>query len=125
MRISKIPMYGLSKIATDNLAFLVGKEICQVAIGSFDVQFNWGNGGISVESRFTYAPNGMTPIVWNGEAPEAATKIVRLLNVTITGIESGESLKLTFSNGDQLEIFEDERYESFSIRDGKNPLIVV
>jgi hypothetical protein len=118
-------MYGLSNTAGDNLAFLVGKEICQVAIGSFDVQFNWGNGGISVESRFTYVPNGMASIVWTPGDPESAAKTVRLLKAAITDIECSQSLKLTFSNGDQLEIFEDERYESFSIQDGKNPTIIV
>jgi hypothetical protein len=118
-------MYGLSKTAADNLAFLVGKEICQVAIGSFDVQFNWGDGGISVESRFTYVPNGMSPILWNGADPEAAAKTVRLLKSVISSIECSQTLKLTFSNGDQFEIFEDERYESFSIQDGKSPTIIV
>jgi hypothetical protein len=118
-------MYGLSKIAPNNLAFLVGKEICQVAIGSFDVQFNWGNGGISVESKFTYVPSGMAPIVWPGDDPEAAAKTVRLLKAEITTVECDETLKLSFSNGDQLEIYEDERYESLNIRDGSNPLIIV
>ena len=118
-------MHGLFKIASDNLAFLVGKEICQVAIGSFDVQFDWGNGGISVESRFTYTPNGTTPIVWIAGDTEAATKTVKLLKAVISSIECNQSLILTFSNGDRLEIFEDERYESFSIQDGKNPLIIV
>lgn len=118
-------MYGLSNAAADNFSFLVGKEICQVAIGSFDVQFNWGNGGISVECGFTYVPNGMAPVVWIPGEPEAAAKTIGLLKSAITSIECSHSLKLTFSNGDQLEIFEDERYESISIHDGKNPTIVV
>jgi len=118
-------MYGLSKNANENLAFLVGKGICQIAIGSFDVQFNWGNGGISIESRFTYLPHGMNPIAWSSGNPEAAATTVRLLKAVITNIECNQSLKLTFSNGDRLEIFEDERYESFSIWNGKNPIILV
>jgi hypothetical protein len=118
-------MYGLSKTSADNLAFLVGKEICQIAIGSFDVQFNWGTGGIAVESRFVYLTDGMAPVVWTAGNPETAAKTVRLLKATITGIECDGSLRLKFSNGDHLEVFEDERYESFSIRNGKNPLIVV
>lgn len=118
-------MYGLSKATAENFAFLVGKEICQVAIGSFDVQFNWGNGGISVWSRFTYVPNGMSPIMWNGENPEAAAQAVRLLGTVISSVECDQTLTLTFSNGDQLEIFEDEQYESFSVQNGKNPTIIV
>jgi hypothetical protein len=118
-------MYGLSSIANGALAFLVGKEICQVAIGPYDVQFHWGNGGISVWCRFIYTPSGMSPITWTGSEPEIAARTVRLLNATITTLERDQSLRLTFSNGDHLEIFEDARYESFSIQDGKNPTIIV
>ena len=118
-------MHGLSKIAADNLTFLVGKEICQVAIGSFDVQFNWGDGGMSAESRFTYTPKGATPIVWIAGDTETAAKTMKLLKSVISGIECNQSLILTFCNGDRLELFEDEQHESLNIRNGKNPLIVV
>ena len=118
-------MYGLSNTATNHLQFLVGKEICQVAIGSFDVQFNWGNGGISVWSKFTYTPNGMNAIVWSGQEPEVAAKTIGLLKATISAVQCGHSLKLVFSNGDQLEIFEDEKHESFSVQDGKKPTIII
>ena len=121
-------MYGLTKNASVNLSFLIGKEICQIGIGSYDVQFNWGNGGISVWSKFLYRPAGTADdIVWTGADPESATRVVRLLKAAITSVETSEqgSLRLMFSNGDQLEIFEDERYESFSIQDGKSPTIIV
>jgi hypothetical protein len=75
-------MYGLSKDAESYLSFLIGKEICQVAIGSYDVQFH--------------------------------------VNCSAPG-----TLQLGFSNGDRMEIFEDERYESFSIHDGENHEILV
>lgn len=118
-------MYGLSNTAAKDLSFIIGKEICQVAIGSFDVQFNWGNGGISVWCRFIYTPSGTSPITWTGSEPEVAAKAVRLLNATVMTIECDQSLRLTFSNGDHLEVFEDSRYESFSIQNGKNPTIIV
>jgi hypothetical protein len=116
-------MYKLSDAS--NLTFLIGKEICQVAIGSYDVQFSWGNGGISVWCKFLYKPAGTADeIVWAGEQPESATPTVRLLKSLITSVKCSEegTLQLSFSNGDQLEIFEDE---SFSIQDGKGPTIIV
>jgi uncharacterized protein DUF6188 len=118
-------MYGLSK--DSDLLFLLGKDICQVAIGSYDVQFNWGSGGISVGSKFRYKTAGHAESVWDGEHPESATHTVRLLKASIADVKCDEQgiLRLGFSNGDQLEIFEDERYESFSIHDGKSPIIVV
>src|SRR5882762_11256228 len=112
-------MYGLPK--DSDLLFLLGKEICQVAIGSYDVQFNWGNGGISVWNKFCYKPAGHAESVWDGEHPESATHTVRLLKASIADVKCDEKgiLRLSFSNGDQLEIFEgDGRYESFSIHDG-------
>ena len=48
----ELRMYGLSRDA--NFSFLIGKEICQVAIGPYDVQFNWENGGLSVWGKFIY-----------------------------------------------------------------------
>jgi len=121
-------MYGLTKDASANLSFLIGKEICQIGIGSYDVQFNWGSGGISVWSKYLYKPaDTADEILWAGENPESATRVVRLLKASITSVETSEqgTLRLAFSNGDQLEIFEDERYESFSIQDGKSPTILV
>ena len=119
-------MYELSK--DSDLSFLLGKEICQVAIGSYDVQFNWGNGGISVWWKFCYKAAGSEDeIVWSADNPEFATRTIRLLKAAITEAKCSEegTLLLRFSNGDQLEIFEDERYESFSIQNGKSPTIIV
>jgi hypothetical protein len=119
-------MHGLSRDC--DLSFLIGKEICQVAIGSYDVQFGWGNGRISVWCRFHYKPaQTREEIVWAGENPETATPTVRLLKASITDVRcSAEgTLQLEFSNGDHLDIFEDERYESFSIQDGKGPTLIV
>jgi hypothetical protein len=121
-------MYPLSRNAIENLSFLVGKEICQVSIGSYDVQFNWGNGGISVWCKFTYKPAGsVEEVVWSGKDPDIAARTVRLLKASITAVECTEqgTLRLGFSNGDQLEVFENERYESFSIQNGKDSTIIV
>jgi hypothetical protein len=123
-------MYGLP--AGSDLSFLKGKEICQIAIGSHDVQFHWGapDGGISVFGRFTYYPAGRPPVVWAGERQHAgeAALTVRLLEQTIVEVRwkpDGE-LTLEFSNGDRLVIVDDNpRHEAYTIRDGDRPLIVV
>jgi Family of unknown function (DUF6188) len=119
-------MHGLPRAS--DLSFLIGKEICQVAIGSHDVQFNWGSGGISVWSSFLYKLAGAADeVFWADENPEIAARTVRLLKASITDVKCSDrgSLELGFSNGDRLEIFEDERYESFSIHDGKAPVLIV
>jgi len=125
-------MYGWSNDAEDRLAWLVGKEIGQIAIGPYDVQINWGSGGISVWHRFLLTPAGGRDVIeWLGDdpvaGPQAACNAVRLLRVSIAAVRCTEkaSLELTFSHGDKLEVFEDDRYESFSIRDGKTPEILV
>jgi hypothetical protein len=64
-------MYGLPKDA--DLSFLLGKEVCQVAIGSYDVQFNWGRGGLSVWGKFIYKPSASSEIVWQGQGPDCYT----------------------------------------------------
>jgi hypothetical protein len=119
-------MHGLSK--DFDLSFLIGKEICQVAIGRHDLQLNWGNGGISIWNTFTYKRVGTSEdVVWADDSPEVAARTVPLLYASITAAKCSErgTLLLEFSNGDRLEVFEDERYESFSIRNGKDPIIIV
>ncbi len=119
-------MYGFSPSTADNLAFLVGKEICQVAIGSYDVQFRWGNGGISVWHRFIYKPKNSTEIIWREGQPESATHTIRLLQSAIISVKcSKDVLSLDFSNGDHLDIFDSEQYESMSIQNGNSPEIII
>ena len=120
-------MHGLRDVK--NLLFMKGKEICQVAIGAYDVQFNWGDGGISVKGKFCYRPgNGEAAVTWSGSQPEVATRTVRLLKQTVERVAGQEdgTPTLTFSNGDVLEIYDpNPQYEAYSIRNGKNPVIIV
>jgi hypothetical protein len=107
-----------------DLSFLIGKEICPIAIGSYDLQFNWGNGGISVWNRLFYKPAGNAEeLIWVGDRQdiEIATRTVRLLKTSITDVswEADGTLKLTFSNGDRLEVFDNDRCEAYSFRMGK------
>ena len=42
--------------AASLVKFLNGLEICQVAFGMYDLQINWGNGGLSCGSRVAVTP---------------------------------------------------------------------
>ncbi len=120
-------MYGFKKDA--DFAFLIGKEICQIGIGSYDVQFNWGNGGISATHEFRFRPcSKVEEMHWRGETEdiEIAAQTVRLLKQAIIGAScTPEVLSLTFSNGDKLDLIDSTQYESVVISDGNNPLIVI
>ena len=120
-------MYGFQK-KTD-FAFLIGKEICQVGIGSYDVQFNWGTGGISATNEFRFTPSGTTEEMhWRGasEDIEIAARTVRLLKTTIVAAScTPDVLTLTFSNGDSLDLIDSTQCESVVISDGKDPMIVI
>ncbi len=120
-------MYGFDE--DTDLSFLIGKEICQVCIGSYDVQLNWGNGGISATGEFRFKPSGCgEEIKWRGDAQEieSAARTVRLLKASIVEVKCTRNiLTLLFSNGDKLDLIDDERYESLTISNGKDTLIVV
>jgi len=110
------------------LSFLAGKEICQICIGSYDVQFNWGKRwDFSLEQIPLQPGRNSRWVVWAGESPESATPVIHLLKASITSVETTKqgSLLLKFSNMDQLQIFEDERHESFNIKDGTASTIIV
>jgi hypothetical protein len=65
-------------------------------------------------------------IVWAEQEAEHAAGTAGLLKASIVSAQGDAegTLRLGFSNGDQLEIFDDERYEAYSIHDGKTTIIV-
>jgi Family of unknown function (DUF6188) len=119
-------MYGLRP--DSDLSFLEGKEICQIAIGPYDVQFNWGNGGIAVWSRFAYKSGLAAEIVWTGNEPKVAACAVGLLQQVIQSVSWTDdgTLSLRFKNGDELTIYDDDpQYEAYSISRADAPIIIV
>lgn len=97
-------MHGLKK-ETD-LSFLAGRELIQVAIGSFQVQFHFdGDVAVSVEAEFRYF-DGQREWIWRQErsSPQVASRTVAMLGASVTRFESTENgtLALTFSNGHRL-----------------------
>ena len=112
--------------SASHLQFLKGQEICQIAFGMYDLQFNWGNGGLSCTGRVTYAPSEGSEIVWTEGHPLDAVPVLRLLQQTIEasdGSSEGE-VRLRFSNGDRLTVARDDRPEGFTIHQIGQRLIV-
>jgi hypothetical protein len=108
------------------LQFLKGQEICQVAFGIYDVQLNWGNGGLSCTGRLTYFPSAGAGTVWTEGHPFDAVPTLRLLQQTIEAIDDsveGE-LHLQFSNGDRLTVARNNGPEGFTINHPGQGIIV-
>jgi hypothetical protein len=108
------------------LQFLKGQEVCQIAFGMYDLQFNWGDGGLSCTGRVIYTPSNGAEVVWTEGHPFDAVPVLRLLKQTIDAFDgSSESeLKLQFSNGDRLTVARDDGPEGFTIHQVGQPLIV-
>ena len=99
------------------LQFLKGQEICQIAFGMYDLQINWGNGGLSCTGRVIYTPSAGGEVVWTEGHPFDAVPVLRLLQQTIEafdGSSEGE-LRLRFSNGDRLTVAREDGPEGFTI----------
>jgi hypothetical protein len=112
--------------SASHLQFVKGQEICQIAFGMYDLQFNWGNGGLSCTGRVTYAPSEGSEIVWTEGHPFDAVPVLRLLQQTIEacdGSSEGE-VRLRFSNGDRLTVARDDGPEGFTIHQIGQRLIV-
>lgn len=120
-------MWGLKKEI--DLSFLTGRELMQVAIGSFQVQFRFDEDvAISVEAEFHYF-DGQQEWTWLQEpnSSQVAGRTVAMLGASIISFESSEdgTLALTFSNGHRLTIVDSyKEYESYDItRPGLNIIV--
>jgi Family of unknown function (DUF6188) len=111
-------VYGLRK--NTDLKFLNGREVGQIAIGLYQIQFGFDEDvRISVEGEFRWFEGG-NEVVWRPELGSAqiAARMVALLGATIETFEGREDgiLTLNFSNGHRLMIPDSsQEYESYSI----------
>ena len=111
-------MYGLKKEL--DLSFLAGRELIQLAIGVYQVQFGFDEDvRISVESEFRYF-DGQAEWIWRPEprASSIAARAVALLGATIESFGSNidGTLTLAFSNQHRLTILDSSKeYESYDI----------
>ena len=102
------------------------REFVQIAFGMYDLQFNWGDGGLSCTGRVVYTPSTGGEVVWTEGHPFDAVPVLRLLQQRIEsfdGSSEGE-LRLRFSNGDRLTVARDDGPEGFTIHQVGQPLIV-
>jgi hypothetical protein len=108
------------------LQFLKGQEICQIAFGMYDLQINWGNGGLSCAGRVLYEPSQGAEVVWTEGHPFEAVPVLRLLKKTIEAFDSPSEgvLILQFSNGDRLTVARENGLEAFTIHHSEMPIIV-
>jgi Family of unknown function (DUF6188) len=120
-------MYGLRKEI--DLSFLTGRELIQVAIGSFQVQFHFDEDvTVSVEAEFRYF-DGQDEWVWQQEpiSPQIAARTIAMLGASIISFEINQNgaLALTFSNGHRLTILDSFKdYESYDITRPGQTIIV-
>jgi len=120
-------MWGLKKEI--DLSFLTGRELIQVAIGSFQVQFHFDESvAVSVEAEFRYF-DGLQEWVWQQEPSSSliASRTVGILGASIMSFESSENgtLALTFSNGHRLTIVDSfKEHESYDITRPGHTIIV-
>jgi hypothetical protein len=120
-------MYGLKKEI--NLSFLAGRELIQLAIGLYQVQFHFDEDvTVSVEAEFRYF-DGQDEWNWRQEprSHQIAARTVALLGASITNLESNENgtLALMFSNGHRLTMLDPfKEYESYSITRPGQTIIV-
>jgi hypothetical protein len=120
-------MYGLKKEI--DLSFLTGRELIQLAIGVYQVQFGFDEDvRISVESEFRYF-DGQAEWIWRPEPGSCsiAARAVALLGATIESFGSNidGTLTLAFSNERRLTILDSSReYESYDITRPGETIIV-
>jgi Family of unknown function (DUF6188) len=108
------------------LQFLKGQEICQIAFGMYDLQINWGNGGLSCTGRVLYEPSEGAEVVWTEGHPFDAVPVLRLLMQTVEAFDSPSegTLALKFSNGDRLTVTRENGLEASTIHHTGMPIIV-
>ena len=76
----------------------------------YDLQINWGNGGLSCSGRVLYEPREGVEVVWTEGHPFNAVPLLRLLQQTVEEFDTPAEgvLRLKFSNGDRLTVERDD-----------------
>jgi Family of unknown function (DUF6188) len=119
-------MYGLKPDV--DLNFFIGKELIQLAVGPYDVQFHFHESvWLSVQSRTEHISKEIVH-EWDGDAnqPLAAGSLLGLISSSVISLqgESDGTLTLTFSNGDVVTVFDQEGYEAYQIGNGDQRIYV-
>ncbi len=117
-------MYGLDKNL--DLGFLIGKNLLQICVGSFQVILNFdANVSISIESTFDCGSEDKSKRT--GNLLETAPSLFHLLGKHIKEIkiEDEGTLVLTFSDGTIVRLYDSNAAtESYQINSLKGSVIV-
>jgi len=118
-------IYSLGE--NQDLSFLEERELEQVAIGVYQVIFNFDqNMSIMVEDRFEFS-SGSEVHVWKPGATSVAGITASLLGEKVKKVRvgSGSSVELVFSGNKRLMLTpEKSRYESYQITHRGGSIIV-
>ena len=84
----------MSNQSASVMQFIKGQEICQIAFGMYDLQLNWGDGGLSCTGRVVYTPGTGGEVIWTEGHPFDAVPVLRLLQQRIERLQTGRSLRI-------------------------------
>jgi len=112
-------MYGLKPEDLAHLRTLEGKEITQICVGQYDLQFNFHpDGNISVWGRCEMLDESDTIVdVWKQDERSKVFRFFELLGQPVIKVEidSSKSFVALFKNHQKLRVIDDsDQYESFS-----------
>jgi len=118
-------MYGLPRDVS--LDFFPGKTLIQVCFGPHDLIFNFdGDVSVSVMSSVGYeGADGQR--YHHDDYRQIAPIVLGLLNQSVTSATGDEAgtLTLKYSGGGTLHVYDDSsEYESYTIRNGEQMIIV-
>jgi hypothetical protein len=118
-------MYGLPRDV--DLQFLTGRELIQVAIGKWQIQFNFErDASIAVESRIRIQIYGQKAEWRSGETAGIELALC-LVGSTVTQVRAQHdgTLILRFGEGKELQVLDsNENLESYQITTPTGSLIV-
>jgi hypothetical protein len=114
-------MYGLEK--NIDLSFLTNKDLLQIAVSQFQITLYFSDEvTVSIEGNFQHNNQINT-----NKSPNNASSLLDLLGSKTIEVEnSGDgSIKISFSNGDVLNIFDSNKeYESYQLVNRKVVIVV-
>ncbi len=113
-------MYGVRPTDIEHLSRLRGREVSQICLGPYDLQFNLHpEGNVSVWGRCELlGPEGELLDAWERETRAGMFRFPEILMSPITDvvIDSPKSFVMTFANGLGLRLVDcSDEYESFSV----------
>jgi uncharacterized protein DUF6188 len=112
--------------ADTDLSFLMGRELVQVAVGLYRVQFRFDDEvAVSVEDSFTYERPERKD-TWKPGELNVAGLALELLGSVIKDVRAnGSEVELTFSNGHKVRLDgEPSAYESYTITSRSGVIVV-